>query len=128
MKFNSKDFFSFKKKITPNIIKWVYIVVSVLIVVAAVIGGFVSLVVSTVTGGVGGFFLGLLLFVVYFIGAALYLIFFRMFCEFIVVIFSIHTELKQINKKAGPMPDCCVEECAPAAVFNPVPIEVPPEE
>jgi len=134
MKFNVKDFLGFKMMVTPKIIKWFFIIISALVVLGAVIGGFIFLVTMTANSynSFAGFFLGALGFVGVLIGAVIYLVIFRMSCEFIVVMFSIHTELIQINKKAGPMPDCCQSEpaaaccCAPAV--NPPPVAETPAE
>ena len=80
------SFLSFDLMITPSIMKIVYIVGSIVIALGALVAMF--------TGGVPGFFAGL-------IGGAIALVYFRVLCELMVLFFKMHEELKQIRTNTG---------------------------
>ncbi|MCL2235612.1 MAG: DUF4282 domain-containing protein [Defluviitaleaceae bacterium] len=88
-KFNLKDFLDFNTMVTPAFIKWYYIIGSVL----AALSVFVFAVTVMM---IGGFmvFAGLLVMLV---GIPVALVLFRVSCELMAVIFSIHKELKRIK-------------------------------
>ena len=77
------SFLSFDVMITPMIMKIIYIVGSVVIALAALVAMF--------TGGVAGFFGGL-------IGGAIMLVFFRVWCEILILFFKMRSDIQQIQK------------------------------
>ena len=83
---NIGSFLSFDVMITPMIMKIIYIVGSVIIALAALVAMF--------TGGVPGFFGGL-------IGGAIMLIFFRVWCEILILFFKMRTEIQQIRNNTA---------------------------
>ena len=76
------SFLSFDVMITPAIMKIIYIVGSVAIALGALVAMF--------TGGIPGFFAGL-------IGGAIALVFFRVWCELLILFFKMHGDIKQIK-------------------------------
>lgn len=88
-KFNFKDFLNFNTMVTPSFIKWYYIVGSVLVALSV-------FVLAVITMLIGGFmvFAGLLLML---IGIPVALVLFRVSCELMAVVFSIHKELRRIK-------------------------------
>ncbi|MCL2580414.1 MAG: DUF4282 domain-containing protein [Oscillospiraceae bacterium] len=77
------SFLSFDVMITPMIMKIIYIIGSVVIVLAALVAMF--------TGGVAGVFAGL-------IGGALGLVYFRVICEVMILFFKMHKDIKQVRE------------------------------
>jgi len=90
------EFIDFRKMVTSSIMKWYFIISSVLIV----LGGLIILVSSfglmanqwTFGQGIATFFLAL-------IGTPFYLVLNRVMCEIIIIQFSIYREIKEINAK-----------------------------
>ena len=76
------SFLSFDIMITPMIMKIIYIVGSVVIVLASLVAMF--------TGGIAGFFGGL-------IGGAIALVFFRVWCEILILFFKMRGDIQQIK-------------------------------
>jgi ABC-type multidrug transport system fused ATPase/permease subunit len=82
--FDFKDFMNFKQLIIPSIMKIIYLVVGVLIILS-------GLVVMFTSGGVLGFFMGLL-------GIVFSEMLWRICCESMLVMFLIYDELKTVNQ------------------------------
>jgi hypothetical protein len=88
-KFNFNDFINFRTMVTPSVIKWYYIIGSALIVLVY----FIMAVLMMLGGGL----MVLVGFAYLFLGIPISLVVFRLVCEFIAVIFSIHKELKRLK-------------------------------
>ena len=92
-----EEFLDFRKFITVTFMKIIYIVVALIITIA----GFWMMVAGSVTPiygvsmGVSGVIGGILMLTLGNLG-------WRLFCESIVVIFSIHDRLVSIDNKTGP--------------------------
>ena len=82
--FDAKTFINFEVMITPIIMKIIYLAVSVVIVFGMLFTMF--------NGGTTGFFLGI-------IGGLLGLVYWRIFCELLMLFFSMHKELVEIKNK-----------------------------
>ena len=79
-------FLTFDELITPTIISIIYWIGIVLIVLGAL---------SSMFAGFGAFIIGL-------IGAAIGLIFWRVWCEVMIILFRIHGDLSQIARNTTP--------------------------
>jgi len=95
------SFLNFETMITPSIMKIYYIVGSAIIAIGALIGAAVFFFSMIAQMGVPGFFLGILMSILTIVGGIVYLVVFRIFCEVLILFFSMHKELKDINRKTG---------------------------
>ena len=100
-----KNYFNFKFLITEKVMKWAYIVLSVLAVLGSIFGGITSFISSismiatnAVIAGVATMIFGTIGWI---IGAFLALFFLRIFFEFILVFFLTYREMKELNEKTA---------------------------
>ena len=103
-----QEFLTFRKMITPMFIQIIFWVGTVVIAISGLVsmftGGSRTTTISSpfggppitqTTSGSGGFFVGLLIIV---IGPIMW----RVYCELLIVIFKIHSELVAIREASGP--------------------------
>jgi hypothetical protein len=109
---NFKDLLSFKTMLTPKIMRIYFIVIACVIALFTLIG-FIG---TLIQGG-----LMVLMSLVVLIGGALYLVFFRVFCEILILFFSMHEELVEMRKVVAPnsTPSEPAEPAAPAYTYQP---------
>lgn len=91
------DFFNFNRLLTPTILKYVYWVVSALILIVGCYQIF--LVIKTLIGG--ELLQALQLLVMCLITTPLFLILWRVMCERILVSFLIEARLREMNNRLG---------------------------
>lgn len=93
-----KSFLNFDKMVTPMIIQilfWIGVALSALTGIIYVILGLVTM----FSGEIGGGFVGFLMFIGGFIGFAIGVLFSRIYCELLIVIFKILNKLTSIDDK-----------------------------
>ena len=98
-----KNFFNFKTLITESVLKFLYIGLSILAVIATligIVGGWISAFAMMANDSVG---MGLLTLIgspiIGIIALAIYLFLFRLLFESVLILFLTYRELKEINSK-----------------------------
>ena len=91
-----KNFFSFNKLLTPTLIKYIYWILSALIIISGVFSIF-----GAVMAIFSSFFAGIIALVMTLIGIPLSLLFVRVLCEKILVTFLIEARLRELNQRIG---------------------------
>ncbi|MCL2356469.1 MAG: DUF4282 domain-containing protein [Defluviitaleaceae bacterium] len=98
-----REFLNFDIKITPIIMKWFYVIGSALIILGGIlyiftmfIGGIGMITSDQVGAGILMILGGPILVI---IGIIVNLVIFRIACEWLIVFFSMHKELRDLNNK-----------------------------
>ena len=93
-----KNFFNFETMITPSIMKLYYIIGTLLIILTTLVGAGIAFFAPIAwMGNVGGFFLGVLMWIVTLISGVVSLVVFRIFCEVLILFFQMFGKLKDIK-------------------------------
>lgn len=94
-----KDVLHFERNITPTIVKFFYWIVGAAIILGAAIGSLVAITeaFSYYGGGVGNAIAGVLIAL---IGGAVGLVLWRMFCEGVLLLFTMGENLRKLRKHA----------------------------
>jgi len=93
-----KNFLNFETMITPSIMKLYYIIGTVLIIFTTLVGSGVAFFAPIIAmSNVGGFFLGVLAWLITLISGVVSLVVFRIFCEVLILFFQMFGKLKDIK-------------------------------